>query len=170
MAKYFSGSFSESQSNSIWVIMSLRFHILWLWDINRCLGNQYPLKSNKALFQYLLSCLILTPSKASKFVFKFVRSLWNLTGVSAAVLPMRLSNFIAMRRFKLRISRLRDLTRSYDKTSYQILNQSRGSYGTVLSIAAKRRGLHSLGLLGDPFLSPYFCNFTTLANIIFGWK
>ena len=41
--------------------------------------------------------------------------------VKAAVLPMRLSNFKAIWWFELPISRLRVFTRSYDKTSYQIL-------------------------------------------------
>ena len=41
-------------------------------------------------------------------VVKIVRSLWNLTGTLAALLPRCLSNFKAMRRFKLSISRLQD--------------------------------------------------------------
>ena len=45
-----------------------------------------------------------------------------------ALLPMCLSNFEAMWWFKLPISRLRDFTRSYDKTSYWILKR-----GPVLS-------------------------------------
>ena len=61
--------------------------------------------------------------EAARFVFKIVRSLWNLTGTSAALLPRRLSNFKAMWKFKLPISRLRDFTRSYDKTSYRILKR-----------------------------------------------
>ena len=50
------------------------------------------------------------------FVFRIVRSLWNLTGTSAALLPMFLSNFKAIRQFKVQISWLRDFTRSYNKT------------------------------------------------------
>ena len=49
--------------------------------------------------------------EAARFVFRIVRLPWNLTGTSA----------VAMRWFKLPISRLRDFTRSYDKTSYRIL-------------------------------------------------
>ena len=59
--------------------------------------------------------------QAARFVFTIARSLWNLAGTSAALLPMCLSNFKAMRWFKLSISRLRDFTRSYHKTSYRIL-------------------------------------------------
>ena len=50
------------------------------------------------------------------FVFRIVRSLWNLTGTSAALPPMFLSNFKAIRQFKVQISWLRDFTRSYNKT------------------------------------------------------
>ena len=35
--------------------------------------------------------------EATRFVFRIVRSLWNLTGTSAAMLPMCLSNFKANR-------------------------------------------------------------------------
>ena len=46
--------------------------------------------------------------EATRFVFRIVRSLWNLTGTSAAVLPMCLSNCKAIRQFKVPISWLRD--------------------------------------------------------------
>ena len=49
---------------------------------------------------------------ATRFVFRMVRSLWNL---------MWLSSFKAMRWLKISISH-RDIVRSYDKTSYWILN------------------------------------------------
>ena len=64
--------------------------------------------------------------EAAKLVFIIVWSLWNLTGTSAALLPMCLSNFKAMRKLKLSISRLRDFTRSNDKTSYRILKRGPG--------------------------------------------
>ena len=60
---------------------------------------------------------------AARFVFRIVRQLWNLTGTSAALLPTWLSNFTAIRYFKLPISRLRDFTRSYDNASYRILKR-----------------------------------------------
>ena len=59
--------------------------------------------------------------EAARFVFRIVRSLWNLTGTSAALLPMCLSNFKAIRQFKVPISLLRDFARSYDKTSLLLL-------------------------------------------------
>ena len=61
--------------------------------------------------------------RARHLVFRIVRSLWNLTGTSAAVLPMCLSNFKAIRQFKVPISWLRDFTRSYGKTSFRILRR-----------------------------------------------
>ena len=64
--------------------------------------------------------------ETARFVFRIVRSLWNLTSTLAAMLPMCPSNFKAMRWFKLPISRLRDSMRSYDKTSYWILKRGPG--------------------------------------------
>ena len=72
----------------------------------------------------VMSCFKIPQSlEAARFVFRLVRSLWNLTGTSAAVLPTCLSNLKVLRRFKFPISQLRDLTRSYDKTSYGILKR-----------------------------------------------
>ena len=65
--------------------------------------------------------------EVARFVFRIVRSLWNLTGTSAAFLPMCLSNFKAIRQFKVPISWLRDFTRSYDKTSFWILRRGPGT-------------------------------------------
>ena len=50
-------------------------------------------------------------------------SLWNLTGISAALLPRCLLNFRAIGKVKTRISRLRDFTRSCGKTSYRLVNR-----------------------------------------------
>ena len=63
---------------------------------------------------------------AARLVFGIVWSLWKLTGTSAALPPRSLSNFRAILWFKLPISRLRDFTRSYDKTSYRILKWGPG--------------------------------------------
>ena len=65
--------------------------------------------------------------EAARFVFRIVRSLWNLTGNSAALLPKCLLNFKAMRYFKVLFTWLRDLTRSYDKTPYRILKWGSGA-------------------------------------------
>ena len=58
--------------------------------------------------------------EAARFVFRIVRSLWNLTGTSTVLLPMCLSNFKAIRQFKVPFSWLRNFTRSDDKTSFRI--------------------------------------------------
>ena len=62
-------------------------------------------------------CKISQSLEAVKFVFWIVRLLWNLTSTSATMMPMYLSNFKAMRQFKLPISRLLVFTKSYDKPS-----------------------------------------------------
>ena len=76
--------------------------------------------SEKTSFRKISSSL-----EAARFVFRIVRSPWNLTGTSesAAVLPMCLSNFRAIRQFKVPISWLRDFPRSYGKTSFRILRR-----------------------------------------------
>ena len=62
------------------------------------------------------------------FVFRIVRSLWNLTCTSSApLLLVCLSNFIAMRWLKP-LSQLRGFARSHDKTSYRILKQGPGGH------------------------------------------
>ena len=71
-------------------------------------------------------CKISWSIEAARFVFRFVRSLWNLTGTSAALLSKCLSNFKEIWWFKIPISRLRDTTRSHDKTSYRILKRGPG--------------------------------------------
>ena len=78
--------------------------------------------SEKTSFRKILSSL-----EAARFVFRIIRSLCNLTGTSAAVLPMCLSNFKAIRQFKVPISWLRDFTRSYEKTSFRILRRGPGA-------------------------------------------
>ena len=70
--------------------------------------------------------------EAARFVFRIVRSLWNLAGTSVALLPKCVSNFKAMRKFKLRISRFRAFTRSCDKTSYWILKRGPGCEEAVI--------------------------------------
>ena len=76
--------------------------------------------------------------EAARFVFRIVRSLWNLIGTSAALLPMCISNFKAMRYFKLSVSRLWDFTRSYDNTSYRILKRGHDSFAVLLHIIVSR--------------------------------
>ena len=77
--------------------------------------------------------------EAARFVFRIVRSLWNLTGTSAAVLPMCLSNFKAIRQFKVPISWLRDFTRSYEKTSFRILRRGPASVHYAVKMKGFKR-------------------------------
>ena len=75
---------------------------------------------------FLMLVLLISVSKsieALRFVFRTVRSFWNLTSTLAALLLMRLSNFEAIRSFKLPILRLRDVTRSCDKTFHGMLKR-----------------------------------------------
>ena len=64
--------------------------------------------------------------EAARLGVMVIVSLWNLTGISAAVLPRCLSNFRAIRKFKIWISRLRDFVRSSGKTSTRLVNRSPG--------------------------------------------
>ena len=64
--------------------------------------------------------------ETARFVFRIIRSLWNLTGTSAALLPMCLSNFKAIWQFKVPFSWLRDFARFYEKTYFRILRRGPG--------------------------------------------
>ena len=87
------------------------------WRLDSLHWSQGPVSiSDKTSYRKISQSL-----EVARFVFRIVRSLWNLTGTSAALLPMCLSNFKAIRQFKEPISGLRDFTRSYDKTSFRIL-------------------------------------------------
>ena len=60
---------------------------------------------------------------AARFGVIMIVSLWNLTGISAALLPRCLSNLRAIGKVQTRISRLRNFTRSCGKTSYRLVNR-----------------------------------------------
>ena len=64
--------------------------------------------------------------EAARLDLIMIVSLRNLTGISAALLPRRLSNFKAIGKVLTRISRLRDFTRSCDKTSYRLVHRVPG--------------------------------------------
>ena len=82
--------------------------------------------------------------EAARFVFRIIRSLLNLTGTSAAKLLMCLSNFKAIRQFKVPISWLRDFTRSYDKTSFRILRWCPACLISSTPVLASERTLFHL--------------------------
>ena len=75
-------------------------------------------------------------------------SFWNLTGTLAAVPPMYLSHFRAIRWFDIQISWLRDVARSYNITFNQILKQ-----GPVTSDACP-----SWATVLAEIISMFFCN------------
>ena len=88
---------------------------MWLWEIPSsaewkqfCLGLSVLTHMSNYLFLLWVPSLDPVPipdkrsyhnisqrNEATRFVFKIVRLLWNLTGTSAAVLPMGLLNFKA---------------------------------------------------------------------------
>ena len=92
--------------------------------------------------------------EAARLVVKITASLWNLTGTSAALLPRCLSNFRAIEQFYIQISRLRDFTRSYDKTSYRILKRSSGC--KVLSLDCQWLVLYERFPVVRPVLYEWF--------------
>ena len=75
----------------------------WIWTLCVITGlanHQGPVSiSDKPFYRKISQRL-----DAARFVFKSARSLWNLTGTSAALLPGCLSKFKEMRWFKLPIS------------------------------------------------------------------
>ena len=93
-----------------------------------------------APFQYPIRRLIVRSRgvEAARLVVCVV-SLWNLTGTSAAVLPICLSNFRAIGQFQIQISRLRDFVRSYSKTSFRILKQDPARWGIVGSVVLGKK-------------------------------
>ena len=56
---------------------------------------------------------------------------WNSTGISAALLPRCLSNFRVIGKVQIRISWLRDCTRSYDKTSVRSVTRGPGAHDVI---------------------------------------
>ena len=59
--------------------------------------------------------------EVARFGVKMIASLWNLTDISVALLPMCLSNFKAIGKVWTWISRLRDFTRSCGKTPVRLV-------------------------------------------------
>ena len=102
-----------------------------LFSIDRTLG---PVSiSEKSSFRKISYSL-----EAAIFVFRIVRSLWNLTGTSAAVLPMCLSHFKGILLFNVPISWVRDFTRSYGKTSFLILRRGPGVLKSIMNCSIIR--------------------------------
>ena len=64
--------------------------------------------------------------EAARLVVIMTVSVWNWTGISAALLPMCMSNFGKIGKVETRISRLRNFTRSCGKTSVYLVNRGPG--------------------------------------------
>ena len=64
--------------------------------------------------------------EAARLGVVMIASLWNLTGILAALVPRCLLNFRAIRKIRTRISRHWDFTRSCGKTSYPLVNRGPG--------------------------------------------
>ena len=95
-----------------------------------------------ALFQYPIKRLLqdLAQSRSHEiFVFRIVRSLWNLTETLAALLSTCLSNFKAIRTFQHSISRLRDFARHHDKTPHPAGTQRNNNVFTTSKRRRRRR-------------------------------
>ena len=95
-----------------------------LWEPERSIAWQRWLA---ALSRKTPSRKISRSLEAARCGFRVVRSLWNLTGASAAVLPRRLSDFTAIRSCWLQISRLRDFTIWHVKT-HSLVDNGLGLY------------------------------------------
>ena len=70
--------------------------------------------------------------EATRCPLRVVSSLWNLTGVLAAMLARRLSNSTAIQPFQHTISRLRDFAKSYDKCLMGYCKNTKHWMNTVL--------------------------------------
>ena len=109
--------------------------------------NQHPVSiSEKTSYRKISWSL-----EAARFVFRIVRSLWNLTGTSAALPPMCLSNFKTIQQFKVPISWLRDFTKSDDKTSFRISRRDREGSNK----AYQSHWCHIISHFTCPRISPY---------------
>ena len=71
-------------------------------------------------------CKISWSLEAARLVAIMTISLRNLTGISAAMLPMCLSNFRAIEKIQTWTWRLRDFTRFCGKTSVRLVNRGPG--------------------------------------------
>ena len=97
---------------------------------NNAWDRQYDYQGPVSISDKTSYCKISWSLEAAMLVVWIITSLCNLTSTSEAVLPKRLSNFIAIVRFLRQISRLRDVARSFKKTSHQILKYG-PAYHTV---------------------------------------
>ena len=77
----------------------------------------YSFRDNESFHQILWNL------EATRYRFKVVQFFWNLTGVSAALLPRHLSDIRAMQWFQQPISQLPVFAKSHVKKSYRLVNK-----------------------------------------------
>ena len=99
------------------VLVQVSWELAWTKWGSEAIQGLYSL-SDKTSYRQISWSL-----EAARLGFIMIVSLWNLTGISAALLPRCLLNFRAILKVKTRISRLRDFTRSCGKTSYRLVNR-----------------------------------------------
>ena len=133
--------------NKLWAYFRVICALIWSWS-DAIYPDRHPVSiSEKTSYRQISWSL-----EAARFVFRIVWSLWNLTGTSAALLPMCLSNFKAIQQFKVPISWLRNFTRSDDKTSFRILRRGPGCRTFQL-------GLHLVTISAMPPIDYYITIF-----------
>ena len=106
------------------------------WDFFTMLLGLYSL-SGKTSYRQISWSL-----EATRLNVIIVVSLWNLTGTSAAALPMCLLNFREIGKAQTRISRLRDFTRSCSKTSYRLVNRGPGGWFGIKILSYRHKNPH----------------------------
>ena len=102
--------------------------ILFLWSIR--VDNMYRRNVSTALGLFTSSKTsyrkISWSLEAARLDIIMIVLLWNLTGISAALLPRCLSNLRAIGKVFTRIPRLRDFMRSCCETSVRLVNRGPG--------------------------------------------
>ena len=89
--------------------------------------NQFVDQGPVSISDKTSCCKISRSPEAARLVVQIITSLWNLTGISAALLSMCLSNVRAIVHFEIQIVWPRDFASSYNKSSYRILKRGPGT-------------------------------------------
>ena len=99
--------------------------------------------------------------EAARLGVIMIVSLWNLTGISVALLPRCLLNFRAIGKIQIRISRFRDFTRSCGRTSYRLVNRGPG----LKEGGGRKHGDPKASWLGISFRPK-----STIPNLLLIWR
>ena len=90
--------------------------------------------------------------------YEAARSLWNLTGTSAVVLPRRLANVTWLLSFQHPVSRLRDCARSASKISYRLVNREYHIHVSTIE------GQFFINLRGFKMFNNFHTNFRPISH------